>query len=127
MTVIWSQHNRYKKELKTLKKSIRTIEKDIERVKKLLVAHFFNEETKGKVISPGKIHKITADKSVTGRELWKIEVMTPNVKPSLWPRLWFMLDGERITFLVVASHKTNYDNNELDRLAIRRYEDIIDS
>ncbi len=122
----WLQHNSYLKELKTLKKTTRSIEKDIEKVKRLLQAHFYVEQTKGSVISPGKIHRINIDNDVTGRELWKIEVMVPKLKPNLWPRLWFMIDGDTITFLAIASHKTNYDNNEMDRLAIGRYKDIID-
>ena len=98
-----------------------------EKVKKLLVAHFFIEATQGTVIHPGKIHRISVDGDVSSRELWKVEVMVHGQKPSLWPRLWFMLDGENIAFLAIASHKTNYDNNEMDRIAKKRYLEMIDS
>lgn len=124
--ITWLRHSGFEKELKALKKTIRTADKDVEKVKKLLVAHFFVDQTRGTVIAPGKIHRVTVDNDVTGRELWKVEVITPNTKPSLWPRLWFMIDGESIALLAIASHKTNYDNNELDRIAIRRYLDLID-
>lgn len=124
--ITWLQHDSYLKELKALHKTTRSIEKDIEKVKRLLVAHFYIEQTKGGVISPGKIHRITVGNDVTGRELWKVEVIVPGLKPNLWPRLWFMVDGETVTFLAIASHKTNYDNNEIDRIAIERYRDILD-
>ena len=124
--ITWLQHDAYLKELKALHKTTRSIEKDIEKVKRLLVAHFYVEQTKGDVISSGKIHRITVDNDVTGRELWKVEVIVPGLKPNLWPRLWFMIDGETVTFLAIASHKTNYDNNEIDRIAIERYKDILD-
>ena len=124
--IIWLQHNAYLKELKNLKKTTCSLEKDIEKVKRLLVAHFYVEQTMGKVISPGKIHRITVDNDVTRKELWKVEVMVPGLKPNLWPRLWFMIDGENITFLAIASHKDNYNNNEVDRVAIERYRDMLD-
>ena len=124
--ITWLQHDAYLKELKALHKTTRSIEKDIEKVKRLLVAHFYIEQTKGGVISPGKIHRITVDNDVTGRDLWKVEVIVPGLKPNHRARLWFMLDGEAVTFLAIASHKTNYDNNEIDRIAIERYRDILD-
>ena len=124
--ITWSQHNAYSREFKTLRKTTRSIEEDIEKVKRLLVAHFYTEQTKGSVINPGKIHRITVDNDATSRELWKVEVIVSGLKPNLWPRLWFMIDGETITFLAIASHKTNYDNNEIDRIAIERYRDMVD-
>ena len=63
--ITWLQHNAYSRELKTLRKTTRSIEKDIEKVKRLLVAHFYTEQTKGSVINPGKIHRITVDNDVT--------------------------------------------------------------
>lgn len=124
--IVWRQHSGFEKELKALRKTTRTIDKDIEKVKKLLVAHFFDEQTKGKVISPGKIHRITVENEVTRRELWKLEVSVPNLRPNLWPRMWFMLDEETITFLAIASHKDNYDNNEKDRISLERYLEMSD-
>lgn len=124
--ITWSQHDAFLKEIKTLGKTIRTVVADVEKVKKLLVAQFFVEQTKGNAIGPGKIHRVTIADDISGRELWKVEVMTPNVKPSLWPRMWFMVDGGNITLLAIASHKANYDNNEMDRLAIERYRDMTD-
>lgn len=78
--ITWYQHSTFSKELKTLSKSIHSIENDIRKVQKLLVAHFYVDQTKGSVISPGKIHRITVENDVTGRELWKIEVVTPEFK-----------------------------------------------
>ena len=127
MTIHWLQHSAYQKELKALKKTFRTLEGDLEKVKKLLIAHFFIEATQGTVIHPGKIHRVSVDGDVSSRELWKVEVMVHGQRPSLWPRLWFMIDGENIAFLVIASHKTNYDNNEMDRIAKKRYLEMIDS
>jgi len=44
--ITWLQHDAYLKELKALHKTTRSIEKDIEKVKRLLVAHFYVEQTK---------------------------------------------------------------------------------
>ena len=38
--------------------------------------------------------------------------------------LW--LTERPLLFLAIASHKINYDNNEIDRIAIERYKDILD-
>ena len=125
--MIWQQHSAYLKELKALSKKNHTIDNDIKKIKKLLVAHFFTESTKGNVIGPGKIHRITVENDVSNRELWKVEVAVPNLKPNLWPRLWFMIDEDCIIFLAIASHGSNYDNNTMDRTAITRYKDMADS
>ena len=125
--ITWLHHDSFSKELKTLRKTIRPIDDSIKKVKKLLEAHFFIETTKGKVINPGKIHRVTVVNDVSGAELWKIEVMVPNLKPNLWPRLWFMLNGENVTFLAIASHNQNYDNNKMDRIAKERYESMLDA
>ncbi len=125
---IWLQHSSYQKELKALSKNkMRSLEEDLEKVKRLLEAHFFNPQTRGNVIKPGKIHRVSVEDDVTGRELWKVEVMVSGLRPNQWPRLWFMLDGETITFLAIASHTDNYDNNEMDRVAKKRYQDLLDS
>lgn len=124
--ITWSEHSAFQGELKSLRKTVRSIDEDIEKVKRLLVAHFYDEQNKGNVIKPGKIHRITVANDVTGRELWKVEIITPGLKPKLWPRMWFMIDGETIAFLAIASHKDNYDNNEVDRVAISRYQDMLD-
>lgn len=81
--ITWLPHNAYSRELKALRKTTRSIEKDIEKVKKLLIAHFYTEQTKGGVISPGKIHRITVGNDIAGRELWKVEVMVPGLRPNL--------------------------------------------
>ena len=124
--VIWLQHNAFQKELKSLRKTACSIDDDIEKVKRLLVAHFYDEQNKGNIIKPGKIHRVTIDNDVTSRELWKVEVVTSGLKPSLWPRMWFMIDGETIASLAIASHKDNYDNNAMDKIAINRYRDMVD-
>lgn len=120
-------HDAYLKEFKALSKHIPSLQKDVERIERLLDAHFFNPQTKGEVIKPGKIHRISVENDATSRELWKVEVMVPGLRPNQWPRLWFMLDGETITFLAIASHVDNYDNNAMDRRAVDRYRDIADS
>lgn len=123
----WFEHRAFSGELKKLSKTIRTIKNDVEKVKRLIEAHFFDNKTQGSVIAPGKIHRVMEDSSVANREIWKIEVATPGVRPNLWPRLWFMIDGDVITLLAIYSHKMNYDNNEIDRVARERYEEILDS
>ena len=126
MAITWSEHSGYTKELKALQKTFRTLKEDVEKVKRLIIAHFFVEQTKNNVIGPGKIHRVMVENDNAGIELWKVEVIVHNTRSSLWPRLWFMIDGENIMLLAIASHKTNYDNNEIDRTAISRYRETLD-
>lgn len=123
----WQECDGYLKELKKLSKTFPTIYSDIDKIKRLLDAHFFGETTRGSVIAPGKIHRVSQEDDIAQIELWKVEVSVPNLKPNLWPRLWFMIDGNSIIFLAIASHKDNYDNNEMDRLAKKRYNGLLDS
>ena len=123
----WQECSGFVHELKKLSKDFKTIKSDIEKIKRLLNAHFFVEETRGKVISPGKIHRVNIDYDTAQIELWKVEVSVKNLRPNLWPRLWFMINGDTIVFLAIASHKDNYNNNEMDRLAKERYYDLLDS
>lgn len=118
-------HDSFIKELKRLKKTIRTIDKDVELVKKLLSIQF-SKATNTPPIGRGKIHRITVLDEVSGGELWKVKVATANLKPNLWARMWFAISGNRIILLAIASHKDNYDNNTMDRMAEQRYREYID-
>jgi len=50
--------------------------------------------------------------------------MVEGLRPGQWPRVWFSIKGDTITFLVIKSHVDNYDNNTEDLIAQDRYNDI---
>jgi hypothetical protein len=76
------------------------------------------------VIAPAKLHRVTDNGIWT---LWKVELVIPNsgLRPNQWPRLWFVVKGEVIALLCVASHVDNYDDEDVNRRAISRAQDLI--
>ena len=121
--MLWQEHDSFAKELKKICGKHPQVEDGVARVKKLLAVQF-NPLRPEEVIAPGKIHRVHGNNIW---ELWKVEVLVPKsgLKPNQWPRMWFSVSGETITFLAIATHIRNYDNNEVDRLAIKRLSDII--
>lgn len=83
----------------------------------------FNPINPQQVITPGKIHRITQNDLWT---LWKIELVIPNsgLRPSQWPRIWFVVKGAIIAFLCVSSHVDNYNDEDMKRLALSRISDL---
>ncbi len=47
------------------------------------------------------------------------------LRPSQWPRVWFLLLGDAIYFLHIATHQDNYDNKESDKVAKERAGDFL--
>lgn len=121
--MLWQEHNSFAKELKRICGKYPQVKDGIAMVKKLLSVQF-NPLQPEEVIAPGKIHRVHGNNIW---ELWKVEVLVPKsgLRPNQWPRMWFSVSGETITFLVIAIHTSNYDNNEMDRLAIKRLSDIL--
>lgn len=120
--MIWQEHETFRKDFKKVAKKQRGLDDGFLRIKKLLEKQF-NPESPMQVIAPGKIHHITTKDS--GWALWKVEVMVENVKPNLCPRIWFVINGETITFLALNYHGSNYDDNAIERDAISRFGDVI--
>lgn len=121
--MLWQEHDGFVKELKKICGKYPQVKDGIARVKKLLAVQF--DPTKpDAVIAPGKIHRVRGD--ITW-EVWKVEVLLPKsgLRPNQWPRMWFAVSGETITLLAVVTHMDNYDNNDIDRLALARLSDIL--
>ncbi len=115
----WQQHDSFTNEYKKICKKQRGFADGFERVKRLLGVYFDPICPNTTVIAPGKIHRL---RDYTDWELWKVEVMIVGLKPNLWPRVWFAVCGENITFLAVDMHNTNYDDNALEKIALDRYD-----
>lgn len=90
-------------------------------VQKLLSVQF-DPENPRQAIAPGKLHRL---KESDMWSLWKIEVMVVGLRPNQWPRVWFLRYGAAIIFLASASHTQNYDDNEMERLALDRLSDYV--
>ena len=123
LVMLWQEHDSFAKELKKICGKYPQVKDGVARVKKLLAVQF-NPLRPEEVIAPGKIHRVHSNNIW---ELWKVEVLVPKsgLKSNQWPRMWFSVSGETITLLAIATHMNNYDNNEVDRLAVKRLSDII--
>jgi hypothetical protein len=121
--MLWQEHDSFVKELKKICGKYPQVSDGVARVKRLLSVQF-DPLRPEEIIAPGKIHRVRGD---TTWELWKVEVLVPKsgLKPNQWPRMWFAVSGETITFLAIVTHMTNYDNNDIDKLAIKRLSDIL--
>lgn len=83
----------------------------------------FNPTNPRQVIAPSKLHRVTQNDLWT---LWKIELVIPKsgLRPSQWPRMWFVVKGAIIVFLCIASHSDNYNDEDMNRLALSRVSDF---
>lgn len=115
----WQLHDSFLNEFKKISKKHRSLDDDFEKVKKLLDKYFDPINPNTNVISPGKIHRLH---NYADWALWKVEVMVVGLKPGLWPRVWFAVSGDTITFLVIDMHNSGYDDNTLEKCALDRYE-----
>lgn len=120
-SMIWQEHNGFKSEYKKFSKKQPKVDEYFHKLKKLLDKQF-DPCNPIDVIAPGKIHHITTTE--TGIEFWKVEMLVERLRPNQWPRIWFAVKGNTITFLVIKSHTENYDNNIEDLIAQNRYDDI---
>ena len=118
--MLWQRHNGFDTELKRLAKKIHNLDNGLTKAKKLLEKQFHPSDPV-QVIAPAKIHHIqTKDLRI----LWKLEMQVENLRPSQFPRVWFVISGDTITFLAIRSHIQNYDDNEINRLALDRFSEI---
>lgn len=115
-------HNGIQNEISALKKKYKTINDGIAAFERLCEVQF-NPENPKQVIAPAKLHRITQNDIWT---LWKIEVVVPKsgLRPNQWPRMWFVVKGAVIVFLCISSHIDNYDDKEMDDLALSRVSDF---
>jgi len=117
------RHDGIEKEIAALERRFRTIRGGLTAFERLCQVQF-NPTSPRQVIAPAKLHRISQNDVWT---LWKIELVLPNsgLRPNQWPRMWFVVKGEIIAFLCIASHIDNYSDEEKDRLASSRLSDII--
>ena len=115
-------HDGIQKEISDLEKKFRTIRAGLSAFERLCSVQF-NTENPQQVIAPAKLHRITQNNLWS---LWKVEVVVPNsgLRPNQWPRMWFGVKGAVIVFLCITSHIENYNDKEMDQLAVSRLSDI---
>lgn len=115
-------HSGFEKEITALKQRFAKFEEGLEIFKRLCQDQFHPTQPK-KVIAPGKLHRITHNDNYT---LWKIELVVPksNLRPNQYPRMWFAVKGAIIVFLCIATHIDNYNDGEMDRIAVSRVTDF---
>ena len=115
-------HNGIKKEIAALERRFRTIRSGLSAFERLCEAQF-NPTNPRQVIAPSKLHRVTQNDTWT---LWKIELVIPNsgLRPNQWPRMWFAVKGAIIAFLCISSHIDNYNDEQMNRLAMSRASDF---
>lgn len=102
-------HAKFEAELKALfKKQKNTGDIGFENLKNLLSRQFDSAKPE-LVIGNSKIHRLS-EFSVGTSSLWKVEMNVKGLRPSQWPRIWFLLNTDKIYFLLLATHQENYDN-----------------
>lgn len=115
----WQECSRFSSEFKKVCKKQKGLEDGFGKAKRLLASYFDPVNPNRAVIAPGKIHH---RKDCDGWELWKLEVMVVNLKPNLWPRVWFAVCGDTITFLAINTHNSGYDDSWVQNEALERYD-----
>lgn len=116
------EHNDFAKDLKPIQKKHRAIDKGLQSIR-LLLTQQFDPINKIEVIGPSKINRVL---ETATWEIWKVEVAIPKsgLRPSQWPRVWFVVSGINIAFLTIAMHGQNYSDNDLEAIAKTRATDI---
>ena len=115
-------HDGINKEIAALERRFRTIRGGLSAFERLCEVQF-NPTNPRQVIAPAKLHRVTQNDLWA---LWKIELVIPNsgLRPNQWPRMWFAVKGAIITFLCMSSHADNYNDKDMDRLALSRVSDF---
>ncbi len=121
MLLEWDDRGGYcAKAYKKLSKSYPKFKKSYEGVRKLIIQQL--DPASGTSPLDKRLHRVTDAEDFT---LWKVPVYVDGLRPSQAPRFWFGQDkaAGSLVPLVLAMHKDNYDNNELDRQARSLMED----
>ena len=116
-------HDGIQKEIAALERRFRTIRDGLSIFERLCEKQF-NPITPQQIIAPAKLHRITQNDIWT---LWKVELVIPNsgLRPNQWPRMWFVVKGAIISFLCISSHVDNYNDEDMNKLALSRISDLI--
>ncbi len=115
-------HDGIQKEIAALERRFRTIRAGLASFERLCEKQF-NPKNPQQVIGPAKLHRIKQNDLWT---IWKIELVIPNsgLRPNQWPRMWFAVKGEMIALLCICSHIDNYNDQEMDQVALSRVSDF---
>ncbi|MEK7093096.1 MAG: hypothetical protein AAB927_01290 [Patescibacteria group bacterium] len=97
---------------------------DALRVFERLCERQFDPVNPQRVIAPAKLHRVTQNDVWT---MWKIELVIPKsgLRPSQFPRMWFVVRGDVIAVLCIGTHADNYQDAERDAVALERLSDIL--
>jgi hypothetical protein len=115
-------HDGIQKEIAAQERRFRRI-RDGLRAFELLCEVQFHPTNPRQVIAPAKIHRITQNDVWT---IWKIELVIPDsgLRPNQYPRMWFAVKGAIIALLCISTHIDNYNDAEMDRIALSRITDL---
>ena len=115
-------HDGLQKEIAALERRFRQLRDGFQRFE-LLCQVQFNPNDPKQVVAPAKLHRVTQNDLWT---MWKVELVVPNsgLRPNQYPRVWFAVKGAVIAFLCVATHMDNYNDAEMDKLALVRLTDL---
>lgn len=116
-------HDGIKKEISVFEKKFRGIKNGLSIFERLCEVQF-NPTNPQQVIAPAKLHRVTQNDIWI---MWKIELVIPNsgLRPNQYPRMWFVVKGAIIVFLCISSHIDNYNDEDMNRLALSRVSDFI--
>ncbi len=115
-------HDGIQKEIAALERRFQTIRNGLSAFERLCEVQF-NPTDPRQVIAPAKLHRITQNDIYT---IWKTELIIPKsgLRPNQWPRMWFAVKGVIIGFLCISSHVDNYNDEDMNRLALSRVSDF---
>lgn len=116
-------HSVFEKEVAALeKRRLRFIRESLTGFQKLCEVHFHPTNPQSR-INPGKLHRVTQNDVWT---MWKTElvIIKSGLRPSQYPRVWFAVSGETLYFLCLSDHVDNYNDGDMDRLALSRITDF---
>lgn len=104
----------FEKETAVLQRRFPHFSEGLDSFKRICEKHFHPIRPQ-QVIAPGKLHRVKDSDSCT---VWKVEMAVKNLKSNQFPRIWFAVKGPTLVFLCARTHIDNYDNNEVDRMAL---------
>lgn len=117
------RHDSFDKEVAALeKRRLRSLRDSLRKFQNVCEVHF-HPTTPEPRIAPGKLHRVMQNNLWA---LWKTElpIIGSGLRPNQYPRIWFAQSGETIAFLCISSHIDNYNDQEMNQLALSRVSDF---
>lgn len=115
-------HDGMQTEIAALERRFRELRQGLAALERLCDVQFHPQNPK-QIIAPAKLHRVTQNDLWS---LWKIELVVPNsgLRPNQYPRVWFCVKGAVIVFLCMRTHIDNYNDEEVNRLALSLLTDV---